>query len=775
MFVIKSIVLTNYNMFKLNNVKNMEYLPDIGMNTILGGNGAGKTKLLSEASPLPINKKSYTDGGKRIVLHKDDDIYDLYSGNHKQSFLINGEELNNNGLITTQAKLVLEHFGLDTDIRDLNLGDKRFTTMSSPERKKWFTRISTTDYEFSIKLFNRLKTTLRDLRGSIKLLNGKNISVDDTALNSMLVTKKELLIYKEKLTSIIHDEVPTTEDPNMDYISDVEILLHNLSSMMSKGLSNKETVEYIRFNIDAIESKIKEQQVKIDSIDISSKSISNVDLEIKDLEENINAIKLNTSLFIVEDVFSIMFENRELLISLLESIKYNREEHKKLLSSSFVLQGEVTRLRGKLDVLEANKEVLENNKEKDEVDCPKCSYKWKVGFNEHEYEPLIINIKNTNESLDKFSKEFEVNSKELEEAILSMSAIEDINILLHKIHSETIREFIEELIGEPNYMIHINTLFISLANSKEIFDLDIVLKDKKEKLKTQTLLKETDIKRNLEYKNELEVELGNMYTNLSRFNKSLIDRKLIDKQNIDLGIYSERLTNDIKQFDNNTETGAKALVKGLAIDTLDSVNLKLDILINNISRLENDKVIIEYTNKKIKEEKRRIDVIETLMNELSPDSGIIAESLSNFMHIFIEDMNTVINSIWTYELNVLPCTVEDGDLDYVFKVKLPNTIVNDVKDLSTGQRDIVDFAFKLTTMNYLDILDTPILLDEIFMHLEPKHKELAFKYLDELIGTSTISQAFMVSHRDESYTTIDDKTVFLGTEVESKRMKIEEY
>lgn len=751
----------------LTNIRHLEYTPCTGMNTILGGNGAGKSKLLLELSPLPVNKKYYTDGYKCITITHNKKEYILTSGNSIQSFKEDDIELNSNGLITTQNDLVKEYFNLDTDIRDLNLGIKKFTNLTIGERKKWFTRVSTSDYSFALKLYNNLKINLRDLRGSIKLLNNKNITIDEDTLASMYKDKEKLTKHKETLLKVSLGEVYNIVDPDFTYLDKVEVFLHNLKP----SLEDDVPLNYLESHLATKEKDIIKLNSDIKSI-LDEEDDGFLIKEVETLRKNIIDKKNNTHNVIEEDVFDLMFNTRTKLLVLLESVKYTKKEYDDLSLEYNKINIDLTNLNSKLELLEENKAHLEEHKDKEDVECPECKHKWRVGFNIKEYDILINNIKELNNKLDTVLLKHKEISIELEAATLSINAIGDTHKLIKSIPSVYVGDVLYSVIGDKSYLNTINSLYADLDKSKEIYRLNIKLKNLEDKLKTQNIINNTHKENNALNKAKLESELSYLYTEVSNIKNNIKERKLLDKQKDSIKEYIVKLEKDIEMFDSNTTKGIESSIRGLAIETLDIINTKLDTITNNINRVENDKAIISFTNKKLEEETRKAEVLEELIEELSPDNGIIAESLSNFLYIFVEDMNNIINNIWQYELKILPCSVEDGDLDYIFKVKIPNSIVGDIRDLSTGQKEIVDFAFKLTVLSYLSLLDLPIMLDEVFTNLEPKHKELSFKYLDTLLDTRTIEQAFMVSHRDESYTSIDDSTIFIGEGVKSKRLKI---
>ena len=144
------------------------------------------------------------------------------------------------------------------------------------------------------------------------------------------------------------------------------------------------------------------------------------------------------------------------------------------------------------------------------------------------------------------------------------------------------------------------------------------------------------------------------------------------------------------------------------------------------------------------------DIIDwkCVADALSPTSGIIAEQLTGWLNAFTADLNSIISRVWSYELKILPTKGNVNNLDYKFPVVVdgdPNH-TPDVALTSTGQQDIIDFAFRLVAMSYLNMDDHPIYADELGSSFDIGHREQLQIFLKTLLDGRNCSQLWLISH-----------------------------
>jgi ABC-type thiamine transport system ATPase subunit len=118
---------------------------------------------------------------------------------------------------------------------------------------------------------------------------------------------------------------------------------------------------------------------------------------------------------------------------------------------------------------------------------------------------------------------------------------------------------------------------------------------------------------------------------------------------------------------------------------------------------------------------------------------------------FVDDITSVIQYIWEYDLSLKLCGHDKDELDYKFPLQVDHEIVPDVSLGSTGQREVVDFAFTIVIAGYLGLTEYPLYLDEVGSSFDTRHREKLIFYIKSLLETRQCEQLFMVNHYMAEY------------------------
>lgn len=153
----------------------------------------------------------------------------------------------------------------------------------------------------------------------------------------------------------------------------------------------------------------------------------------------------------------------------------------------------------------------------------------------------------------------------------------------------------------------------------------------------------------------------------------------------------------------------------------------------------------EETLKLISEIEQDKQTYEEIEFGLSPSTGFPHKNIVEYLNVLINNVNCILNSLTTYPLEIVSLSVDDP-LDYTFKCRADDVELNDISNLSTGQRLRVNLAFVLAFILDMGITNYPICLDEVIMGLDPTHTRLILEWLNDLVKEKYVSQMFFVNH-----------------------------
>jgi ABC-type hemin transport system ATPase subunit len=124
--------------------------------------------------------------------------------------------------------------------------------------------------------------------------------------------------------------------------------------------------------------------------------------------------------------------------------------------------------------------------------------------------------------------------------------------------------------------------------------------------------------------------------------------------------------------------------------------------------------------------------------------------LTGFIGCLVAQLNSIIASIWTYDVQVQPCGLDSGELDYKFPIEAfaggTTLHVDDIREGSKGQQQVINLASQLTTMLYMGMTDYPLFLDEPGEGFDEQHRVHLMAFVKQLMSSDQHSQLFMVSH-----------------------------
>lgn len=813
---IVKLILKGYKRLFLSHINKIEYTPTSKINLILGTNGGGKSSLMKELSPLPADMKEFEeDGYKEITIIHNNDNYYLTSGvvsNNKHSFKVNDIELNPAGTKKVQLSLVKEHFNLTPDIHTVMLGLKGFTSMSVMERKNWLTNISTVDYTYAISVYNKLKQRNRDIVGAIKISQSelsKNtssiLSTEDK--ESMLL---DITMMKDLIKSLLESKTNISNKISIDnrFITETIEVANNLikNSIKLDNINPRNIDNAIYSTINAIKNykttivKLETTLKELNYLE-NTVSFNNIELETMIVNKREEITKLTDSLYLDIDIKNIteyktLFEYTyskiyEVLLEISSNTvdDYTINEYKIDMQDISNMKTTINTNIVTINKLELDKSNMEHNREHNGIECNKCGNQWSIGFNETEYNYLIKKINeftNKNIELDKTILDIKNRTDVFDKKLDSIRTIQN---MFTDINLKPLQSTFKYLNDNSNIMLSPNKtidLLNNINNDLELWkEYPYLYNELEELYKTKKVSDEKiaiELRHHNANKSKIEEEYHSIKTELWTNTKNLeIYEDYKNKLNKMNDVY-KILCNFVKASNSNNKIDIENYRLAIINETVTMLDMEVSKLENKITESNYNERLIDDNKNKVIELNKRKDVTDKLIDCMSPANGLIGKSITNFLNVFTKDMNEIINSIWNYNIEILPCNITDtNDLDYRFEVLVDNrNKIDDVSKTSSSMQEIIDLAFKIVSMKYLRMENSYLLLDEFGRTFDTVHAKNAYDIVD-ILANSSFSNVFIISHFEGTYgrfknadiSVLNNENLLLNKDIEiNKVMKI---
>lgn len=796
--MITKLIIKNNDRLAKKNVTYVELNTKEIFNIIMGRNGFGKTSLMRELTGDPPDNADYLPGGYKESHHVvGKDTYILKSTTGKSSehhFIHNGKNLNEGNTLLVQRKLVEAHFGYSPSIKNIITGlDVRdlFTTLSAPRRKDFLMSVNPNDTSYALKVFDKLRGNLNALKGGLKTQR-QRLVVEESRLSQLAAMDadklqeeiktldaqiKNALIIHGSLQSIKRVDLAPLKNEIGDIISFLigsnTVVKHPYNVLMDMRSKTEGTLDYYKNRELRLSTLVSEISSQLSGLDLANNNLDSYRLK---AQNNTRAILINQEEL---DNLKQRYDHHELFKDIYDDNGFYHLAHElvsQLLSIDRAVDKEITsdKYKAQQRNLTEYKIELENTSSQaneirhtlnhfnkaDSVDCPKCNNKFKIGFDNIDVNKLtsrltaleqrVIELKNkcthTTEWLEANEGWYESMG-----GLIRFSQRTDYCSLIIKMISEY-------RIGKSDIseLIDLIRNTVVYADVKKTID---VLKEETENVETQIkFLESSDVETLFKRAQYFERELGVAQSGVQRQLKELrnISNQLetieLDEQKRD------RLSFLIKELEMRLTENGQYKVKVRIEEIISDLTPRKDQLISNLIRAESLNSVIQSIKDNIADMERREKHTALLMEGLSPVKGLIGYLMNDFLKSVIANVNAIIQPIWTNRLHVLNCGLskdaDDVDLSYNFPVLAgPTDKPNkDIGDCSGGEREIINFAFRLVILRYLgERCSLPLMMDEVGVAFDELHRGRFAAYIAEQLRLDKLPQVFMISHRYKEY------------------------
>lgn len=783
---IERLELYGYKRLMLNNIKHLIYTPTSAHQLILGTNGSGKSSVLSELSPLPGHHSNYTkDGFKKVTIQHHSKTYQLDSifKTNKHSFVVDGEELNPGGTGEAQKHLVYQHFGISKDIHELLTGDVRFTQLGAGERRKWITMISRSDYGYAMGAFKRFAGRARDQQGALKHLK-QRLAQETHNLQSLQDVdglEERSLKLREELNHLMLERVPNL--PTLEaqkarlrsLYADIEQLAGEYFRNMVFKPSGKtyRSNEDVAFDLQRLDTNLHSSQAMlqrmgnefgdmeavVNSVKVEAgESLDNLPELIQQQLEELHQLRSAQTVFremnnpseILRDWSAIADEVMITFRQLPNNLdrKYSRDSLQNAQQEIAHHQGVVDTSMAKITTMQARIVMMNEAKESQ---CPSCKYIWRPGFSDEEMTQLL--------------QWQEDHGVLVDEARIKIAQLNDF-IEESNGYTALYQRFRGFVQGYPrvqplwDYVLTNQLLLDDPKGNLGLFaqwsrDLDLNVKHEhalkrlhryQEVQERQSSLGDTAHFARRMRSLQTEIEEATVHLLQQREERTDVERYFRRLQKVQE--LAARMENDYNEIERIQAVLVDALRNEIIDETVSVHQLELGGIMRKLSEKEGQEGIVRDLEQSKGEVELDAAALSILVQALSPNEGLIAEQLAGDIGCLVAQLNSIVGSVWTYDMTVLSCGMDSSELDYKFPVQFAaaDNVVPDIGKTSKGQRQVIDFAFQLTVMLYLNLTDYPLFLDEPGEGFDEQHRVKLMDFVKQLMDMNRHSQLFMISH-----------------------------
>ncbi|WDS62221.1 SbcCD protein, subunit C [Pseudomonas phage D6] len=789
--------LKRYKRLMLSNIQSLEWTPTKNLMVIIGSNGSGKSSLLDELSPLPSHHSQFDKNGSKTVhcLHKNaryvlTSVYDKGTGHH--SFLRNDIELNEGGTYQIQLDLCKQEFGLQQDIQDLITGRTKFSQLPVNKRRDWLTRASPVDLGYAFNLLSKVNDAARAEKNVIdhmtKRLANENIDMlDDSEISRMRQERQRLT---DRVNTLFLHRNPGTKQRFKDvgHANDELVLiqveakrllrmhprLNDRVRVADKGEYNQ-IVNQRLANVQASQAVIDRLLEELETVRATTPAqidkISPEEIqELRDrlahhmaiVEERSAMVKAyqgqiplcRTGLFgdqlaRLEDAFDRVYtvvmtipnnEDGDLSTANAQARKVQLAESKQKLRSVEEFISETMRRIATL-------------KGCDHVQCPNCQHTFVPGVDPTDIPRLEEKLRRASEAEKMFQNEIRGIEEWLERFTEYAGYVQQFQ-QINRDH----RDFqqVWEWMATDQRLFRLPKQISSEVvywhdAQRAMIDSEIQLEHAKQ------------IEARLKVIEAIDFDAAGYMLQRAAVLESEINDKLLAQQStrdaIEAYIHSgnevdsfigqvERLLNRYQEWRDKALQHSEWLLDKAFESEIDATHQQLAHVGNRLREAERRDTEIRLLEETVADAADAHTDFQLLAKALSPKGGLIGQYMLGFLQGVTKLVNTVIDDVWTYPMEVLPSKIDRDDLDYKFPLNVGNGAVEptDIDMGSDSQKEIVNFAFRVALLKFMGFDDYPLMLDEFGRTFDEQHRVNLVPFIGRLIELGQYQQIFYISH-----------------------------
>lgn len=794
---IKRIKLYKYRRFPLSDTELFEVSFTSKMAVITGGNGCGKSSLVSELSPLPSDKEHFHKGGYKQVWieHQGSEYVCLsdFTTGATFSFTKDGVELNPSGLVTIQKDLALSHFNISPVIHDLLTGQESFTEMSLIARKKLFSAITHLNIDAILSNYNNLKDELKTNESLLKNLSQRLLTEQDKIDESkrevslpdqlksyndeialLLSTRERLLRYTDVPDVVsTHTELSRAVDQLRSHMARSMVIrtAYPVSVIAMMESVEKDGISVCKYRLDELYSQLESlQNLKRTLEGVAGKDIDEMTRHRQSCIVEYDTLCSKLEYFTALQDTSLVSQGLATLDATLSDILvempsdpdrlYTKESYISLMESKTAKLNKLNDTIKEITVCETNLLTLAHVKD---TTCPSCHHTWL----DHSTAEKTTHAQAHGKQLYKLQAQLQSEIQSLDKEIAVQSEYLGKLTQIASLYTHT-KDKIPQFwhtVTEGNLIRQQPTSLLNLLRGMKLeVELISTLQTKQtniDKLQEAILAcQETQGQSKTSMQHDIETcesAIRDTQKTLQTHQKTL---QAIEQAK-GIHTYTDKLLSAVEALKEDVRMSNLSHCVQSVLQECDSRLSVLKVSLIETQRLLSQQSATEQAIKmlqmSIDDTQENIKVLTIILDELSPKNGYIAKTISSFLNTIIHSVNSVIASIWDYPMTLRAIDVEEDALNYRFKVDVMDKHpISDISKISGGMKEITNLGLKVTLFKLLKLEGYPICLDEFGVKMDNSHRNKIASLVFQMLNSNMYSQIFMITHLDTSYSEFPD-------------------
>lgn len=801
--LLRLVQLRKYKRLMLKNIQHFEWTPTKNLMVIIGSNGSGKSSVLDELSPLPSHKSQFEEGGGKTVhcthngsTYVMESVYDRGTGHH--TFIKDGVKLNDNGTYQMQLNFCAQEFNdLDDNLQDIITGRTKFSQLPVNKRREWLTRMSPVNLGYAFQLLQRVNEQAKAQKNIIDHMSKRLVNENIDILSDSEVTRlsqerqrltdrvNTLFMYRRpghkqqfrgiagaesELNAVLHDaKILVKRYPRLNddiRVANAGEYNRNVNARLATMQASQAVIDHMIEELETIRSTTPNQIEKISPEEIAElKERLRYHLEEARVAKNTvvaydgNVPLCDVGVFgdqhaKVEDAFDRAYgivmtipDNEDGGLST-DIAQRKREQLTEL----------KTKLRSVEEFISTTMRRIATLKGCDHVQCPNCSHTFVPGVDPLDIPKLEAKLKSAGEAEQRITTELHAVEEYLERFTDYAGYVQQFQQL-----TRDHRDY--QSVWE--WMVFGSRLF----RSPRLIATEIVKWHSAQKavIECQNQLEHAKVLTSrLKVIEAIDFDAaGYMMTKAADMEKTIGEKLLTQQATRDAIEEYVRSGREIEQYveDVNKLLSQYELWKSRAIEQaewlldqafeqeIDATHGRLAIVGNQLREAERRDTEIKLIEETVADSSDAHADLQLLAKALSPKGGLIGQYLLGFLQGVTQLVNTVIDEVWTYPMEVLPSKMDRDDLDYKFPLKVSDgaVVAADIDLGSDSQKEIVNFAFRIAMLKFLGFDEWPLMLDEFGRTFDEQHRANLIPFISRLIELNAFSQIFFISHFESTH------------------------